>query len=169
MGEGARLEVHSPQGPVDRGETDGADGIEDVVGEGTAAVRGCYGRQRQNPDFGGLDPADQVACVQSAHAVGNDIDAASGHLVFDVAAQFGGALLDAGRRGHGCRHDRRAVACQGFCDTAPVLDSGEEVACKMEFVEAQETVGQDNGVSRCKAAGTDGGIGVGYPRGQGIM
>ena len=102
--------------------------------------------QAEHVDVGRLEPADHVASVQASHAVRDDVDALAARLFLDVLAQFGGALFN-GRGGGNRGEDYFDIVClEGFGDAAPVVDAGKKLADQVELVEAEEAVGEDNGV-----------------------
>lgn len=105
-----------------------------------------------------FEPADHVAGVEPAHAVRDDVDALAAGLGFDVAAQFGGALFDGGGGRDRGEDYGDVVGLEGFGDAAPVVDAWEELADEVELVEAEEAVGEDDGVEGGSWSGLDGGF-----------
>lgn len=162
LAEGARLHPQQLQRAVHARQVLGPDLLEDVVGEGGAPVRARDRGQAEDVHVGRLEPADHVAGVEAAHAVRDDVDALAVGLFLNVLAQFGGALFDGRGGGHRGEDHFDVVRLEGLGDAAPVVDAGEELADQVELVEAEEAVGEDDGVGGGSVFGADVGVVVRY-------
>lgn len=123
--------------------------IEQIIRKGTPAVR--RGDRDEAGDLEArLQLADHVPRVQAAHAVRDDVDRrAGGDLRVDVVEEGRGAVGDGGARGHAGGDDGAAGRGEGFGDAAPVLD-GREGGDEVQLGEAEEAVGEDDGVFGCR-------------------
>lgn len=117
--------------------------------------------------------ADHVPGVEAAHAVGYDVDASGSvtvvvvaagdgrYLGGDLGAEAGGAVGDGGRGRDRGRYYGRALGGQGLLDAVPVVD-GREGGVEAQLGEAEEAVGEDDGVAGgfCRRRGKGSAYGV---------
>lgn len=143
---GARLEADAAHETVHLGQVDGGGAalVEQEVGKGAAAVGGRDGDEGSDAHTAGQrrQVRDEVAGVETAHAVGDDGDGllAGADLGEDVGAQRGRALLNRRRGRHRRRDDGRALRREGSVDAVPVLHRGEERR-ERQLREAEKAVG----------------------------
>ena len=115
-------------------------------------------RQRPHLHTRRAEPTDHVSGVQPAHAVRHDIDALAICLLLDIPPQLRSAFFDGGGGGHRGGDDFDVVGGEGFGDAAPVVDAREEFPGHVEFVEAEEAVGEHDGVPGGLVGGAEGGV-----------
>ena len=156
--EGRSAETQSLNQPVRLGQVEHRGRLPVLIGrqhhipQCRPAMRTGNGDERGDVRVPRRQAADHVARVEAAHGMGNDVDLARGYLAaarcgVNVITQLGGAVLDGAGRRNGAADDGGALGNEGVLYPVPVLDSGK-VARQLEFGEAQEAVGQDDGVFR---------------------
>ena len=76
----------------------------------------------------------------------NDVHILSPSLLRDIISQLLGTVFDRRRGRDGAGYDMDAIGGESLFYAAPVVDAWEEGAGEVEFVEAEEAVGEDDGV-----------------------
>lgn len=88
----------------------------------------------------------------------HNINALAMRLLLDIPSQFRSTLFDGRGGGDGGSDDVDVVGGQGFGDAAPVVDPREEFPGDVEFVEAEEAVGEHDGVAGGSVGAAEGGV-----------
>ncbi|KAG6890737.1 hypothetical protein C0992_013120 [Termitomyces sp. T32_za158] len=130
----------------DGGHACGADGGEKVVCKGGSAVRGGDGGDGEDVEFAVGEVGGEVAAVEAAHAVADEVDGAARVDLGDFCLEDFGAVDGAAGCGDAGDEDLGAVLLEDFGDAAPVGDlEGRDGGPDCDRVEAEEAVAKDDG------------------------
>lgn len=129
------VDAQPVQHRVDAWEEVRAEVAEEHVRCAGAAVRRGDGGQAAYAERRWADARDEVARVEAAHAVCDDVDGAAGRVLCDLVGECGGARFDRPRAWDGRCDAFDPVACEGVFDPPPVVDAGEQGPGEAPFVE----------------------------------
>ena len=95
--ESARVHANPLNKLVDAGEALGPYLIEHIIGEGAAMVGRRDGDERMDSNVPRLEMRDHVSGIQTAHAVGDDVDMFAPRILGYMLCQLLSSLFDAAR------------------------------------------------------------------------